>query len=73
MSLNGLYNSNSPIQIDHTKYTILAEETVVLDVIFHNYLQESLFKDVLCENCSSGSSESIKSTFTLSRNLREFP
>ena len=73
MSLDGLHDSNSPRQIDHPKCTILANDTVVLDVIFHNYFQELLLEDVICENCSSGSSESIKSTFTVSRYLKEPP
>ena len=32
-----------------------------------------MFEDVICENCSSGSAESIKSTFTMSRDLKEPP
>ena len=32
-----------------------------------------MLKDVICENCSTGGSESIKSTFTVSRNLKEPP
>ena len=73
MSLDGLHTSNSPKKIDHTKCTILANDTVVFDVIFHNYFQESLLEDVICGNCSSGSSESIKSTFTVSKYLKEPP
>ena len=73
MLLDGLHTSNLPSQIDHPKYTILANDTVVLDVIFNNYLQESLLEYVICENCSSGSSESIKPTFTVSRCLKEPP
>ena len=60
LSLDGLHNSNFPRQIDHPKCTILAKETIVLDVIFQNYFQESLFEDVICKNCSSGIYESIK-------------
>ena len=73
MSLDGLYTSNSPRQTDHLECTILENQTVVLDVIFKNYFQESLLEDVICENCSSYISESIKSTFTVSRYLREPP
>ena len=73
MSLDVLYTSNLPRKIDHPKFTILANENVVLDVIFHHYFQESLLEDVIFENCSSGSSESIKSTFTVSRYLKEPP
>ena len=71
MSLDGLLTSNLPREIDHKKCTILANDTVVLDVIFHNYFQESLLEDDICEKISSGSSESIKSTFTVSRYLKE--
>ena len=70
ISLDGLHNSNLPRQIDHLKCTILANDTVVLDVIFENYFQESLLEDFLCEFFSSGSSESIKSTLTVSIYLK---
>ena len=73
MSLERLPTSNSPRKIDHPKCTILANDTVVFDFIFHNYFQESLLEDVICENCSSGSSVSIKSTFTVSIYLKEPP
>ena len=58
--LVGLHTSNSPRQIDHPKCTILANDTVVLDVISQNWFQESLLEDVICEIFSSGVSESIK-------------
>ena len=48
-------------------------DTIVLNVIFHNYFQEYLLEDVICENCSSDGYESIKSTFTVSRYLKEPP
>ena len=32
-----------------------------------------MLEDVICENCSSGGSESIKLTFTVSRYLKEPP
>ena len=70
MSLDGLQTSNLPRQIDHPKCTILENDTVVLDVIFHNYFQKSLLEDVICEIFSSGSFESIKSTFTVSIYLK---
>ena len=73
MSLDGLHTSNSPRQINHPKCTILENDIVVLDVIFQNYFKESLLKDIICENCSSGSSESIESTFTVSIYLKEPP
>ena len=73
MSLDGVHTSNLPRKIHDWKCTILANEIVVFDVIFQNYFQESLLKNVICENISSGSSESIKSTFTVSRYLKEPP
>ena len=73
MSLYGLHTENSPRQIDHTKFTILAKYTIVLDIIFQNYFKKSLFEVVICENCSPCSSESIRSTSTVSRNLKELP
>ena len=39
MSLDRLHTSNLPSQIDITKCTTLANDTVVLDVILHNYFQ----------------------------------
>ena len=71
MSLDGLHIFNLPRQIYQSKLTILANDTVVLDVIFQNYFQESLLEDFICENCSSGRSESTKLTFTISRYLKE--
>ena len=65
MSPYGLNISNSARQIDHPKYTTLEKDTIVLDDIFHNYSKESLFEDVICENCSSVISETIKATFTV--------
>ena len=70
MSLDGLHTSNSARKIDNPKCTTLENETVVLDVIFKNYFQESLLEDVICELFSSVSSESIESTFTMSRHLK---
>ena len=65
MSLDELHTSNLLRQTDHPKFTILENETVVLDVISENYFQESLLEDVICEIFSSGISKSIKSTFTM--------
>ena len=65
MSLEGLPTYNSPRQIDHTKYTILTKDTIVFDVILQKYFKDSFLDDVICENCSSGGSESIKSTLTV--------
>ena len=73
MSLDGIHTSNLPRQVDHPRCTILANDTVVLDVIFQNYFQESLLEDIICGNCSSGSSESKISTFTVSKYLKGTP
>ena len=73
MSLDGIHTSDYPRQIYHPKFTILETDTVVLDVIFQNYFQESLLEDVICKNCSSGNSESIKSTFNVYIYLKETP
>ena len=51
----------------------LTKDTVVLDVILQKYLKYSFLDDVICENCSSGVSESIKPTFTVSRYLKKTP
>ena len=62
--------SNSSRQIDHPKYTSLKKGTVVLDQMLHNYFNDSLLHDLISENCSSQGSESIKSTFTVSRHIK---
>ena len=67
MFLKVLPKSNLSRQIDHPRYTILTKDTVVLDVMLQNYLKDSILDNVICENCSSGGSESIKSTFTVLR------
>ena len=67
MSLYGFHTSNPPRLIDNPKCTVLADDTVILDVIFQNYFKESLLEYVICEMIPSGSTESIKSTFTMSR------
>ena len=69
--LDGLHTYNLPRRIYHPKCTVLKNDTVVLDVIFHHYFQESLLEDFICENCSSVNSESIKSTFNVSIYLKE--
>ena len=73
MVIEVLPSSDSPSQIDHPKCTILTKYTVVLYVMLQNYFKDSFLDDVLCENCSSGGSESIKSTFTVSIYLKENP
>ena len=40
ISLDELLTSNSHKQINHPKCTILANDTIILDVIFQNYYQE---------------------------------
>ena len=71
--LEGLPTSNSPRQIYHPKCTTLTKDTVVLDVMLQNYFKDSFLDDVICENCSSGGSESIKSTLSVSRYIKEPP
>ena len=71
MFLEGLPPSNLSRQIDHPKYTSMKQGTVVLDEILQNYFNDSLLHNVICENCSSHGSESIKSTFTVSRHIKE--
>ena len=71
--LEELPTSNSPRQIDNPKFTALVKGTAFLDVTIKNYFKVSLLDDVICENCSSGGSESIKSTFTVSRYLNKPP
>ena len=73
MIIEVLPSSDSPRQIDHPKCTILTKDTVVLDVMLQNYFKNSFLDDVICENCSSGGSESIKSTLTVSRHFKENP
>ena len=71
--LEGLPTSNLSRQIDHTKFTTLTKGTVLLDVMSQNYFKDSFLYGVICENCSLGGSESIKSTFTVSRYIKEHP
>ena len=66
MYLEGLPTYNSLSYIDHTRCTILKKDSVVLDFILQKYFKFSFLEDVICENCSSYGSESIKSTFTVS-------
>ena len=49
MYLDGLHTLNSPRKMDHPKCTILANDTVVLNVTFQNYFQVSLLEDVICD------------------------
>ena len=44
-----------------------------MDQILQNYFNDSLLHDVIYEKCSSHGSESIKSTFTVSRHMKEPP
>ena len=59
MSFDGLHTHNSPRKIDYPKFTILAKNTIVLDVLFQNYFKKSLFEDVIRDNVSSGISKSM--------------
>ena len=49
------------------------KDTVILDVMLQNYFKDSFSDDVIYENCSSGDSKSIKSTFPVSRYLKKPP
>ena len=44
-----------------------------MDHILQKYFNDSLLQDVICEIFSSYGSESIKSTFTVSRHVKEPP
>ena len=70
MILEGLTTSDLPRHIDHPKCTILTKKDVVLGVMLQNYFKDSFLDDVICENCSSCGSESSKSTFTVSKYLK---
>ena len=73
MFLEGIPTSNEYRPIDHQNFTIIKKGTVVLDEIFQKYFDNSLLHDVLCDNCSSLGSKLIKSTFTVSRHIKEPP
>ena len=73
MVIEGLPTSDLPRKIDNPKCTTLTKGTVDLDMMLQNYFKDLFLDDVICENCSSGGSESIKSTFTMSRYLKEPP
>ena len=47
--------------------------TITLDETFHNYFKDLFIEYVICENCSSVSSEKIKATFTVCSTLKEYP
>ena len=70
---NNWYGSNSPSRIDHLKYTILAASTITLDDTFHHYFKDSFFEHIICEYCTSVSSVTMKSTFTVCRILKQPP
>ena len=71
--LEELPTSNLSRQIDHPKYTSIKKGTFVLDQILQNYFNDSLLHNVICEKISSHVSESIQSTFTVSRYIKEPP
>ena len=73
MVLEGIPTNIEYRPIHHPKFTAIKKGTVVLDEIFQKYFDDSLLHDVLCDNCSSLGSKSIKSTFTVSRHIKEPP
>ena len=73
MVLDGIPTNLEYRPIHHPKFTAIKKGTVVLDEIFQKYFNDSLLHDVLCDNCSSLGSKSIKSTFTVSRHIKEPP
>ena len=70
MFLEGIPTSNEYRPIDHTKYTSIKKGTVVLNEIFQNYFNDSLLHNMICDNCSSLGSKSIKLTCTVSRHIK---
>ena len=73
MVLGGIPTYNEYRPIHHPTFTAIKNGTVVLDEIFQKYFDDSLLHDVICDNCSSLGSKSIKSTFTVSRHIKEPP
>ena len=73
MFLEGVPTSNEYRPIDHPNFTAIKKGTVVLGEIFQFFFDGSLLHDVLCDNCSSLGSKSIKSTFNVSRHIKEPP
>ena len=73
MVLEGIPTSDEYRPIHHPKFIAIKKDTVVLDEIFQKYFNDSLLHDVLCDNCSSLSSKSIKITFTVSIYIKEPP
>ena len=73
MFFEELHAYNSYRHTDHPKYTLLTKGTVILYEMLQNYFNDSLLHHMLCEIFSSDGSESIKSTFTLSRHIKELP
>ena len=70
MYLEAFPTSNLPRKIYQPKCTILTKDAVVLDVILQKYFKDSFLDDVICEFFSSGGSESINSTLTVSIYLK---
>ena len=71
MVLEGIPTSDEYRPINHPKFTLIKKGTVVLDEIFQKYFNDSLLHDVLCDNCSSLGYKSVKTTFTVSRHIKE--
>ena len=65
MVLEGIPTTIEYRPIHHPKFTAIKKGTVVLDEIFQKYFNDSLLHDVLCDNCSSLGSKSIRTTFTV--------
>ena len=66
--------SNKPqIQIDHPRYSKLANNTVTLDNMFETYFKKSVLGGSIWENLYSIKSETIKNSFNMCRTLKETP
>ena len=71
MVLEGIPTKIEYRPIHHPQFTAIKKGTVVLDEIFQKYFNDSLLHDVLCDNCSSLGSKPIRTTFTVSRHIKE--
>ena len=66
--------SNKPqIQIDHPRYSKLANNTVTLDNMFETYFKKSVLGGSIWENLYSIKSETIKNSFNMCCTLKETP
>ena len=71
ISVDLLKSPNPWRLIEHLEYNILAKNTITLDDIFWYYFKKSFIEDVICDHCSYVESETIITTFTVWRNLKE--